>query len=56
MSIFVLLTVVWIAFAISNIVDAFPPLGWVRLPHWAFWGGVILLIAWCLDDDGSPVD
>lgn len=56
MSILVLLTVVWIAFVISNIADAFPPFGWIHFPHWLFWGGAIALIAWCMDDDGSPTD
>ena len=56
MSILVLLTVVWIAFTISNIADAFPPFDWLRLPRWAFWGGVIALITWCMDDGDSSLD
>ncbi len=56
MGMFVLLTAIWIAFVMSNIADAFPPLDWIRLPRWAFWGGAIMLIAWCLDDGESPAD
>ena len=49
-----LLTVVF-AFFLSEVADAFPQVlwGWIHLPKWLLWTGVIGVVAWCMEGDAS---
>ena len=56
MSIFVLLSLMWIALILSNVLDGLSLWGWIRIPQWMLWTATIALVAWCMDSDDPPVD
>ncbi|MEO1620116.1 MAG: hypothetical protein AAFU53_03680 [Cyanobacteria bacterium J06632_3] len=56
MSLIVLLITVVVAFLFSLGIDTLPGIlwGWLNFPTWLFWGVLLILIAWCIEDR-SPV-
>jgi hypothetical protein len=55
MPIFVLLLATVVALSFFGVVEALPRLlwGWIYLPNWLLWPVVLVLFAWCIDDDNA---
>ena len=55
MSLVTLLLTVFIAFFLSDVADAFPQVlwGWIYMPSWLLWIGIVGLVAWCMDGESS---
>jgi hypothetical protein len=53
MPLFVLLLAIAIALSFFGVVESLPQLlwGWIYLPHWLLWPALLILFAWCVEDD-----
>ncbi|MEM9150538.1 MAG: hypothetical protein AAGB19_08800 [Cyanobacteria bacterium P01_F01_bin.3] len=55
MSLLALLFTVLAALILSHFMDAFPGLlwGWIHWPQWLLWISLLILFAWCIDDQNA---
>ncbi|MGD1867654.1 MAG: hypothetical protein ACFB0D_24145 [Phormidesmis sp.] len=55
MSLVALLLVIFIALIASNLMDALPGVlwGWIHWPQWASWVLLVVILAWCLEQQST---